>query len=588
MNAALTGLLPSGVVVIVHGPLRVARDALVRATSLCASDGQIVAVAGTTPGVGVVRRLGSEYPTVDGHGPEAIADAIRSIDAPRVLVLHDDVEIDAAGVSQMLTAGFVRNGVVVPAADHGARVRSNGSISLPCVLGSPQRMAALAEQTAFTPGLTFDVADAHVVAGIDHRHVGTCIEQLAGPDPDDDRPLLVAAMIVRDESQLIGDCLASLAGVVDRIEIADTGSTDDTIAIAVAAGATVETIEWRDDFAWARNQVLDRCRDAHHVLMIDADERLVCADPQLLRRHLNTHRGTHAAYGIRIDNQVDGAVTHSHRAHRLVQPDVVHFRGAIHEQATRRDGTVLVSLDLGLCHLDHVGYSAARIAERDKGTRNLALARSAWETDQTVANAVRYHRELAGRTDDPERTLAELDRVLPDLTVVPDPAMRASLLGLRGRIHLLADDSVGALVAGREGTELCPADAVAGAVLAEALVRLGRHAEALDSWRALAERRSPRPVTDDLVAAQTRAGALVRAAVAIGDVDQALELMPATGADDDPWPLVLDAFTGDDLMVAAAWAGAHDDARCIAAMLLADLDDDTVTGMRSAFVARRR
>jgi hypothetical protein len=585
MNAVLTGLVPSGVVVIVHGPLRVARAALARAAALCASGGQIVVVAGTTPGIDVVRRLpGGAHSTVDGHGPEAIAAAIRSIDAQRVLVLHDDVEIDAENVGRMLTAATIRDGVVVPASAQARRNRSGSGASLACSLGSTERLASLAEQLVFTPGLTLDVHDIVPAADVKHRHTGTCAHQLAAPDAEDGRPLLVAAMIVRDESLLLGDCLASLAGVVDRIEIADTGSTDDTVAIAEAAGAIVERIGWRDDFAWARNQVLERCSDAHLVLMIDADERLVCGAPRRLRQFLNTHRGTHAAYGIRIDNRAGDAITHSHHANRLIAPEAVHFTGAIHEQAARRDGRVLASLDLDLFHLDHVGYAAARVVERDKTNRNLLLARSAWEADPTTEHAVRYYRELAGHLDHPERTLAEFDRVLPDLSVVADPAMQASLYGLRGRAHLLAGDAVGALVAGREATELCPADAVAGAVLAESLVRLGRHREALDSWRSLAQRPSPRPVTDDLVAAQTRAETLVRAAVGAGELAQALELIPATGPLADPWPAVLQTFVGDDLVVAAASAGEHDDARCIAAMLLQGLDDETTTAMRAAFV----
>lgn len=585
MNPVLTGLVPSGVVVIVHGPLRIARDALARAGTLCARGGQIVVVAGTSPGIDVLRRLpAGPHVTIDGHGPVAIAAAIRSVDAGRVLVLHDDVEIDAANVGRMLTAATVREGVVVPASARPRRNRAGAGTSFACALGSPERLASLAEQMVFTPGLTLDVHDVVAVAEVTHRHAGSCAHQLAGPDADDGRPLLVAAMIVRDESLLLGDCLASLAGVVDRIEIADTGSTDDTVAIAEAAGAVVERIAWRDDFAWARNQVLERCTDAHLVLMIDADERLVCGDSRRLRRFLNTHRGTHAAYGIRIENRAGGGVTHSHHANRLIAPEIVHFTGAVHEQAARRDGRVLASLDLDLCHLDHVGYAAARMVERDKTNRNLLLARSAWEADATTEHAVRYYRELAGHLDHPERTLTELDRVLPDLAVVTDPATQASLYGLRGRAHLLAGDAVGALVAGREGTELCPADAVAGAVLAEALVRLGRHREALDSWRSLAERPSPRPATDDLVAAQTRAETLVRAAVHEGDLTTALDLIPATGPQADPWPVVLEACGADDLVAAATAAGLRDDARCIAAMLLLQgVDDETVTAMRRAF-----
>jgi hypothetical protein len=69
-----------------------------------------------------------------------------------------------------------------------------------------------------------------------------------------------------------------------------------------------------------------------------------------------------------------------------------------------------------------------------------------------------------------------------------------------------------------------------------------------------------------------------------GDLTTALDLIPATGPQADPWPVVLEACGADDLVAAATAAGLHDDARCIAAMLLLQgVDDETVTAMRRAF-----
>lgn len=47
-----------------------------------------------------------------------------------------------------------------------------------------------------------------------------------------------ACLIVRDEARNLPDCLASLAEL-DEIVVCDTGSRDDTVAIAEAAGAEV-------------------------------------------------------------------------------------------------------------------------------------------------------------------------------------------------------------------------------------------------------------------------------------------------------------------------------------------------------------
>ncbi|WP_287128974.1 tetratricopeptide repeat protein [Candidatus Cyanaurora vandensis] len=81
-------------------------------------------------------------------------------------------------------------------------------------------------------------------------------------------------MIVKDEAEQLPLCLASVQGVVDEIVVLDTGSTDETIAIARAQGARVYEQAWSGDFALARNYVLQYVR-GDWVLVLDADERLV-------------------------------------------------------------------------------------------------------------------------------------------------------------------------------------------------------------------------------------------------------------------------------------------------------------------------
>src|SRR5471030_30742 len=81
-------------------------------------------------------------------------------------------------------------------------------------------------------------------------------------------------MIVKDEERFLADALRSASGVVDEICLVDTGSTDTTVAIAGAFGARVKRGEWRDDFAWARNEAIAMAKH-RWIFMLDADERLV-------------------------------------------------------------------------------------------------------------------------------------------------------------------------------------------------------------------------------------------------------------------------------------------------------------------------
>ena len=83
-------------------------------------------------------------------------------------------------------------------------------------------------------------------------------------------------LIVRNEAHCLGQCLKSIASIVDEIIVLDSGSNDDTVAIARSFGANVEIVDWVG-YGPQRNRALARAR-CEWVLSIDADERV---SPQL-------------------------------------------------------------------------------------------------------------------------------------------------------------------------------------------------------------------------------------------------------------------------------------------------------------------
>ncbi|MFM8278679.1 MAG: glycosyltransferase [Cyanobium sp.] len=97
--------------------------------------------------------------------------------------------------------------------------------------------------------------------------------------------MLSLSMLVRDEAERLAACLASVADFVDEMVIVDTGSRDDSIAVAQAWGATVHQLPWPGDFAPARNHALSLCR-GDWVLVLDADERLRPEPCQELRQRM--------------------------------------------------------------------------------------------------------------------------------------------------------------------------------------------------------------------------------------------------------------------------------------------------------------
>jgi tetratricopeptide (TPR) repeat protein len=198
-------------------------------------------------------------------------------------------------------------------------------------------------------------------------------------------PLLSAAMIVRDEAQFIGDCLTSIAGVVDEIVVADTGSSDQTPEIARRFGARVVNHPWREDFAEARNVSLELAR-GEWILYIDADERLVDTDRATVEALLGN--ANEVAFRVLLRPMLNAT---PYREYRLWRNDPrIRFEGIIHERvvpAIHRvalaDGRAIGDCDL---LLEHEGYDGS---QDHKHVRNLPLLRA--ELPHDPENLFKHH-----------------------------------------------------------------------------------------------------------------------------------------------------------------------------------------------------
>lgn len=83
---------------------------------------------------------------------------------------------------------------------------------------------------------------------------------------------LSVCMIVKNEADILDECLEQAAQFADEIVVVDTGSTDATREIARRYACTVRDFAWNGSFADARNYAfsLGRC---DYLLSVDADER---------------------------------------------------------------------------------------------------------------------------------------------------------------------------------------------------------------------------------------------------------------------------------------------------------------------------
>lgn len=86
------------------------------------------------------------------------------------------------------------------------------------------------------------------------------------------KPALSGVVIACNEADRIGRCVASLMAVCREVIVLDSGSRDDTVAIARALGATVDYRAW-DGYARQKNAAIARASQPW-VLLLDADEWL--------------------------------------------------------------------------------------------------------------------------------------------------------------------------------------------------------------------------------------------------------------------------------------------------------------------------
>jgi glycosyltransferase involved in cell wall biosynthesis len=80
-------------------------------------------------------------------------------------------------------------------------------------------------------------------------------------------------MIVKNEAENLPRCLESVKNFVDEMVVVDTGSTDNSKAIAQRYGAKIYDFKWIDDFSAARNYGLEQA-SGEWILVLDADEAL--------------------------------------------------------------------------------------------------------------------------------------------------------------------------------------------------------------------------------------------------------------------------------------------------------------------------
>lgn len=150
------------------------------------------------------------------------------------------------------------------------------------------------------------------------------------PRQNSRRATIAAVLIARDEARCIARCLESIRPHVDRMLVLDTGSTDDTPALAAACGAEVHHRPWPDDFSIARNHALDLA-DADWNLVLDADEWIVSGGARLRQWCRGRPRLGKLCVRSAMDGDDAPGAERRNWITRLL-PRGVRYEGRVHEQ----------------------------------------------------------------------------------------------------------------------------------------------------------------------------------------------------------------------------------------------------------------
>ncbi|MFK7969524.1 MAG: glycosyltransferase family 2 protein [Bacteroidia bacterium] len=163
--------------------------------------------------------------------------------------------------------------------------------------------------------------------------------------------MISAVIIARDEANNIARCIQSLLPVADEILVLDTGSNDNTRAIAEAAGAATHAVTWQG-YAATKNEGYTRAR-YDYILSLDADEAL---SETLQKAILNQKSSLRGAYSFnRLTFYGEKAVRHCgwypDVKVRLFHTKEAKWEGAfVHETLILKEGVEKTHLKGDLLH----------------------------------------------------------------------------------------------------------------------------------------------------------------------------------------------------------------------------------------------
>ncbi|MEL1136139.1 glycosyltransferase family 2 protein [Desulfitobacterium sp. THU1] len=237
-----------------------------------------------------------------------------------------------------------------------------------------------------------------------------------------------ACMIAKNEERVIARCIESYREAVDEIIVVDTGSTDQTVAIAKDLEAQVFHFDWIDDFAAAKNYAISKAK-GDWIIFLDADEYFADGTGVNLRAYLEKLDKAYGAVACRMLNidETSGKIINEIVHVRIFKNDkLLRYLNPIHEALyyNRKGANLQAHLaDRRELIIHHTGYSTG--VKNDKACRNLELLLR--QLDGNTASKPEYYYYIA----DTYFTLSDWDKVITYIRLFMDSGAKLTNLNVR-------------------------------------------------------------------------------------------------------------------------------------------------------------